>query len=62
MRGILVVIVIAGFFMACGSGREGATEADSTVTSTTPPAKEDTNAIGIMMGDTSIPINDSLKK
>jgi len=35
---------------------------DTTVSSTTPPPKKDTNPIGIMMGDTTIGINDSLRK
>ncbi len=48
--------------MACGSNSEGSTDSDTTVNSTTPPPNRDTNSIGIMMGDTSIGINDSLKK
>ena len=64
MKRILLIIAIAGVFMACGNGSESAADADTTsnVTSTTPPPKRDTNPIGIMMGDTTIGINDSLKK
>lgn len=62
MKRILLGVVITGFIMACGNGGENNAGADSTVSSTTPPSKPDTNSIGIMMGDTSIGINDSLNK
>lgn len=64
MKKILVVVAIAGVFTACGNGSVGSADADTTsnVSSTTPPPKKDTNPIGIMMGDTTIGINDSLKK
>ncbi|MBD0277599.1 MAG: hypothetical protein ICV51_06600 [Flavisolibacter sp.] len=72
MNKILLIIAIAVVFMACGNGRESAPNSDTTssaasdttsnVQSTTPPPKKDTNPIGIMMGDTTIGINDSLKK
>lgn len=64
MKRIFILIVIAGSVMACNNGSEGAGsgDADTTVMSTTPPPKRDTNPIGIMMGDTTIGINDSLKK
>jgi ABC-type glycerol-3-phosphate transport system substrate-binding protein len=61
MKRILLMTVLAGVFMACGNGSESADGSDTTVSSTTPPAKADTNPIGIMMGDTTIGINDSLK-
>jgi hypothetical protein len=62
MKRILWIMAIAGVFMACGNGNESAAASDTNVNSTTPPAKTDTNPIGIMMGDTTIGINDSLKK
>lgn len=62
MKRILLVVAIIGVFAACGTGSEGSADSDTTVSSTTPPPKEDTNPIGIMMGDTTIGINDSLKK
>jgi hypothetical protein len=62
MKRILWIIVIAGVFMACGNGSESAAGSDTTVSSTTAPANSDTNSIGIMMGDTTIGINDSLKQ
>ncbi len=64
MKRILLTIVIAGIFMACGNGSESSADSDTTsnINSTTPPPKRDTNPIGIMMGDTSIALNDSLKK
>lgn len=61
MKRILVVVAIACVFTACGNSSEGAADSDTTIHSTTPPPKEDTNPIGIMMGDTSISLNDSLK-
>jgi hypothetical protein len=60
MKRILLITILAGVFMACGNGSESADGSDTTVTSTTPP-KQDTNPIGVMMGDTTIGINDSLK-
>ena len=60
MKRILLVVVASGIFIACGNGGENSPGADTTVSSTTPPDKPDTNSIGIMMGDTSIGINDSL--
>jgi len=64
MKGILFTIMIAGVLVACNNSSEGSTgsDADTNVQSTTPPPKKDTNPIGIMMGDTTIGINDSLKK
>ena len=62
MKRILFVVAIAGGFIACGNGNEGSANTDTSVNSTTPPPKKDTNPIGIMMGDTTIGINDSLKK
>ena len=65
MKRITLMIAIASVFTACGGNSnksEYAEDADTTaVTSTTPPARQDTNPIGIMMGDTTIGINDSLK-
>ena len=58
----ILIIPIAVIFMACGNGSESAADSDTTVNSTTPPPKSDTNPIGVMMGDTTIGINDSLKK
>ncbi len=64
MKRILLVVAIAGVLIACGNGSENSTDSDTTlnINSTTPPPRRDTNPIGIMMGDTSIGINDSLKK
>lgn len=62
MKKMLFVVAIAGIFMACGNGSESTSGADTNVNSTTPPAKADTNPVGVMMGDTTIGINDSLKK
>ena len=62
MKRILLIIAIAGAVMGCGNGSESAPGSDTTVNSTTPPPKSDTNPIGVMMGDTTIGINDSLKK
>jgi PBP1b-binding outer membrane lipoprotein LpoB len=62
MKRILLIIAIVSVFTSCSGKRsESATDADTTATSTTPPARQDTNPIGIMMGDTTIGINDSLK-
>jgi hypothetical protein len=61
MKRILLIIAIAGIFMACGNGSESTSGADTNVNSTTPPASSDTNPVGVMMGDTTIGINDSLK-
>jgi hypothetical protein len=60
----ILIIPIAVVFMGCGNGSESAADSDTTsnVNSTTPPPKPDTNPIGVMMGDTTIGINDSLKK
>ena len=60
----ILIIAIGVVFMACGNGSESAADSDTTsnVNSTTPPPKSDTNPIGVMMGDTTIGINDSLKK
>ena len=62
MNKFVLIVAIAGVFAACGNSSESAAEADTTVNSTTPPPSRDTNPIGIMMGDTTIGINDSLKK
>ena len=61
MGKILLAVVIGSVLLACGNGGGSAPGADTTVSSTTPPDKPDTSGIGIMMGDTSIGINDSLK-
>ena len=61
MRRILFVVVISSVGLACGNSNRGSDDSDTTVNSTTPPPKQDTNPIGIMMGDSSIGINDSLK-
>jgi hypothetical protein len=64
MKRILLKITIACVLVACNNSSEGSTgsDTDTNVSSTTPPPKKDTNSIGIMMGDTTIGINDSLKK
>jgi hypothetical protein len=62
MKKIVLIVAIAGIFSSCGNGRESAADSDTTVNSTTPPPERDTNPIGLMMGDTTIGINDSLKK
>lgn len=62
MKRIILIIAIASVFTSCRNSGESAADADTTVNSTTPPLKQDTNPIGIMMGDTTIGINDSLKK
>jgi hypothetical protein len=58
----ILIIPIAVVFMGCGNDSESGSGSDTTVNSTTPPPKSDTNPIGVMMGDTTIGINDSLKK
>jgi hypothetical protein len=64
MRVFFLMLTIAGVLVACNNSSEGSTgsDTDTNVSSTTPPPKKDTNSIGIMMGDTTIGINDSLKK
>lgn len=62
MKRIILIIAIASLFTNCGNSSESDAGADTTVTSTTPPPTKDTNPVGIMMGDTTIGINDSLKK
>jgi hypothetical protein len=62
MKRILLVVPIACVFFECRNGSGDSTDSDTMINSTTPPPKRDTNSIGIMMGDTSIGINDSLKK
>ncbi len=61
MKRILWVTAIASVLAACGKSSESTADADTTATSTTPPPAQDTNPVGIMMGDTTIGINDSLK-
>ena len=62
MKKILLVLALAGIFMACGNGGESAVGSDTTtVTSTTPPPTLDTlSPIGVMMGDTTINQYDSV--
>ena len=62
MKRIILVIAIASLFTNCRNSSESDAGADTTVMSTTPPRTKDTNPVGIMMGDTTIGINDSLKK
>ena len=70
MKKFVLIVAIASVFTSCGNSSESAADADTassadsdtTIHSTTPPPKKDTNPIGIMMGDTTIGINDSLKK
>jgi hypothetical protein len=64
MKELLLMITVAGFLVACSNSGKGSggSDTDSNVQSTTPPPNKDTNPIGIMMGDTTIGINDSLKK
>lgn len=64
MKKIALIVAMAFVFTSCGNSSESAADSDTTsnVNSTTPPPKRDTNPIGIMMGDTTIGINDSLKK
>jgi hypothetical protein len=59
---LLIVVAITAIFMGCKNGNGSAADTDTNVSSTTAPPKADTNPIGIMMGDTTIGINDSLKK
>jgi hypothetical protein len=61
MKRILLITAIASVFIACGKSKESGADADTTATSTTPSPIQDTNPVGIMMGDTTIGINDSLK-
>lgn len=61
MKKMLLIVAIISVLTACGNGSENSANSDSTINSTTPPPKRDKNPIGIMMGDTSIGINDSLK-
>jgi hypothetical protein len=61
MRKIILIVAIVPVFFSCKNGSGSAADSDTNVSSTTPPAKADTNPIGIMMGDTTIGINDSLK-
>lgn len=64
MKKMLLALTLAGVFTACGNGGDRSADSDSTtnVTSTTPPATADTtNPIGVMMGDTTISVYDSLK-
>jgi hypothetical protein len=62
MKKMILIIAIATLFISCGNSGKSDAGADTTVTSTTPPPTKDTNPVGIMMGDTTIGINDSLKK
>jgi hypothetical protein len=62
MKKIVLIVAISSVFTSCGNSSESTTGLDTNVSSTTPPPKKDTNPIGIMMGDTTIGINDSLKK
>lgn len=64
MKGFFLTMIMAGVATGCSHSGEGpaADPADSNVSSTTPPPNKDTNAIGIMMGDTTVGLNDSLKK
>lgn len=62
MKRIILVIAVASLFANCGNSSESDAGADTTVSSTTPPPTKDTNPVGIMMGDTTIGINDSLRK
>ena len=62
MKRILLMIIIAGVFAACSNGSESDADSDTNVNSVTPPPRPDTNPIGVMMGDTTISVNDSLKK
>ena len=61
MKMLIAFLAIASLFTNCVNNSESAAGPDTTVTSTTPPPTEDTNPVGIMMGDTTIGINDSLK-
>jgi hypothetical protein len=62
MKRMILIIATASLFTNCGNSSESDAGADTTVTSTTPPPTRETNPVGIMMGDTTIGINDSLKK
>ncbi|WP_018612282.1 hypothetical protein [Segetibacter koreensis] len=62
MKKKLLIVAIPAILVACADGSGSAADSDTNVSSTTPPPKPDTNPIGIMMGDTTIGINDSLKK
>jgi hypothetical protein len=62
MKEMFSIIAIATLFASCGNSSKSDAGADTTVSSTTPPPTKDTNPVGIMMGDTTIGINDSLKK
>jgi hypothetical protein len=62
MKRMILIIAVATLFANCGNSSRGDAGPDTTVTSTTPPPTKDTNPVGIMMGDTTIGINDSLKK
>ena len=62
MKKMILIIALASLFTNCGNSSEKGAGADTTVSSTTPPPIKDTNPVGIMMGDTTIGINDSLKK
>lgn len=65
MKKILLFFALAGVITACGNGVESTAESDSdtaNVTSTTPPPTADTaSPIGVMMGDTSTAVYDSVK-
>lgn len=64
MKKILITLALAALFTACGSGGESTgSDSDSTanVTSTTPPPTADsTEEIGVMMGDTTTTVYDSV--
>ena len=62
MNKMILIITLAFFFTSCENNKGKSAGADTTVLSTTPPPTKDTNPVGIMMGDTTIGINDSLKK
>ena len=62
VKRMILIIGIAILITNCGSSSKKGADADTTVMSTTPPPTKDTNPVGIMMGDTTIGINDSLKK
>jgi len=60
MKKILLAFTIISVFTACG---KSSTDSDSPtdVSSTTPPSTTDsTNPVGVMMGDTSSSVSDSL--
>ena len=60
MKKILLIVSIASVLISCSNSGGSTADSDTNVNSTTPPPKQDTNPIGVMMGDTSININDSL--